>query len=80
MTDILTEFGYLNSKGKISFDEFIQLMEALEKKIIAQERVVEKDSSDSPRSVTAVERRKYGSMLPTGVHFLPDSKVIDFLK
>ena len=27
------------------------------------------------------ERKKYGSLLPkTGVHFLPDSKVIDFLK
>lgn len=35
VTDILTEFGYLNSKERISFEEFIELMEALEKKIIA---------------------------------------------
>jgi hypothetical protein len=27
------------------------------------------------------DRTKYGAMLPrTGVHFLPDSKVVDFLK
>ena len=27
------------------------------------------------------DRNKYGALLPrTGVHFLPDSKVVDFLK
>lgn len=35
----------------------------------------------SPREASLDERNKYGSLLPrTGVHFLPDSKVVDFLK
>jgi hypothetical protein len=39
------------------------------------------DENDSPRSATESERVRYGSMLPrTGVHFLPDSKVVDFLR
>ena len=80
VTDILTEFGYLNSKERITFDEFISLMEALEKKIIIQEKEAQSNDDDSPRSVEDGERKKYGSMLPNGVHFLPDSKVIDFLK
>ena len=34
-----------------------------------------------PLEASAEERTKYGSLLPrTGVHFLPDSKVVDFLK
>lgn len=34
-----------------------------------------------PVEASAEERTKYGSLLPrTGVHFLPDSKVVDFLK
>jgi hypothetical protein len=36
---------------------------------------------ESVHSASDAERRKYGSLLPrTGVHFLPDSKVIDFLR
>lgn len=39
------------------------------------------DEEESPREASLEERTKYGSLLPrTGVHFLPDSKVIDFLK
>jgi len=35
----------------------------------------------SPREASIDERNKYGCLLPrTGVHFLPDSKVVDFLK
>lgn len=35
----------------------------------------------SPREASLDERNKYGSLLPrTGVHFLPDPKVVDFLK
>ena len=35
----------------------------------------------SPREASLDERNKYGCLLPrTGVHFLPDSKVVDFLK
>jgi hypothetical protein len=34
-----------------------------------------------PEEATLEERNKYGALLPrTGVHFLPDSKVVDFLK
>lgn len=36
---------------------------------------------ETPLEASAEERTKYGSLLPrTGVHFLPDSKVVDFLK
>jgi hypothetical protein len=36
---------------------------------------------ESPLEASMEERNKYGSLLPrTGVHFLPDSKVVDFLK
>jgi hypothetical protein len=40
------------------------------------------DNEDfSPREATMDERNKYGPMLPrSGVHFLPDPKVVDFLK
>lgn len=34
-----------------------------------------------PKEGTIEERSKYGCLLPrTGVHFLPDSKVVDFLR
>ena len=46
-----------------------------------QLQVVESSDHESPRSATDEERAQYGSLLPrTGVHFLPDPKVIDFLK
>lgn len=78
---ILEDFEYQGWE-KLSFDEFIQLMQALERKILVAERQLKRqEETDSPRSAPNRERRKYGSMLPrTGVHFLPDSKVIDFLK
>ena len=39
------------------------------------------DGEDQPFEASLDERNKYGSLLPrTGVHFLPDSKVVDFLK
>lgn len=35
----------------------------------------------APEEATLEDRNKYGALLPrTGVHFLPDSKVVDFLK
>jgi hypothetical protein len=34
-----------------------------------------------PVEGTLEERNKFGALLPrTGVHFLPDSKVVDFLR
>ena len=97
--ELLDEFGFGKSNGKLSFDEFIVLMQALEKRIIINEedndqeqqiiegdrdkegQLVQAEDHESPRSATEEERAQYGSLLPrTGVHFLPDTKVIDFLK
>lgn len=94
--ELLYEFGFGRETGKLSFDEFIVLMQALEKRIIISEQddqllpegegenegqLVEAEDHESPRSATEEERAQYGSLLPrTGVHFLPDGKVIDFLK
>lgn len=39
------------------------------------------DPNMIPKEGSLEERNKYGSLLPrTGVHFLPDSKVVDFLR
>jgi hypothetical protein len=39
------------------------------------------NQSALPKEGTLEERNKYGCLLPrTGVHFLPDSKVVDFLR
>ena len=54
-------------------------MKVLENRLIASKNA--ENDMDSPREATDEEKNKYGSLLPrTGVHFLPDSKVIDFLK
>jgi hypothetical protein len=39
------------------------------------------DPNMIPKEGSLEERNKYGCLLPrTGVHFLPDSKVVDFLR
>jgi hypothetical protein len=39
------------------------------------------DSNTAPKEGSLEERNKYGCLLSrTGVHFLPDSKVVDFLR
>jgi len=39
------------------------------------------DPNMMPKEGSYEERTKYGCLLPrTGVHFLPDSKVVDFLR
>jgi hypothetical protein len=96
--ELLQEFGFGKDTGKLSFNEFIVLMQALEKRIIVNEddeeqedyqipegegdgQLVEAEDHESPRSATEEERAQYGCLLPrTGVHFLPDTKVIDFLR
>lgn len=91
--ELLEEYEFGKETGRLSFEEFILLMQALEKRIIVNEeqtegegdqgerRIVEAEQHESPRSATEEERAQYGSLLPrTGVHFLPDTKVIDFLK
>ena len=54
-------------------------MKSLENRLVANKN--NDEGQESPREASLEERLKYGSLLPrTGVHFLPDSKVIDFLK
>lgn len=66
--------------GQINFEEFLKLMKNLENRLISNGGNEENDEL-SPREASLDERNKYGSLLPrTGVHFLPDSKVVDFLK
>ena len=64
-------------------------MKSLERKIVnkedlgplPQQEEPESARYDSPRSATETEKARYGTLLPrTGVHFIPDSKVVDFLK
>lgn len=91
--ELLNEYEFGKDTGKLSFEQFIILMQALEKRIIVNEeddqlqnegeggQIAEIEDHESPRSATEEERAQYGSLLPrTGVHFLPDTKVIDFLK
>ena len=55
-------------------------MQALEKKILEAERELKRQEA-LVEPAAQDEREKYGAMLPrSGVHFLPDEKVIDFLK
>jgi hypothetical protein len=73
----------LNQDGKLNYEEFLRLMKTLENMMVAGKDGSKEgeDGEDSPREASMEERNKYGSLLPrTGVHFLPDSKVIDFLK
>jgi hypothetical protein len=56
-------------------------MKNLENRLISSKNAEHNIDGGSPREASLEERLKYGSLLPrTGVHFLPDTKVIDFLK
>lgn len=68
--------------GEINFEEFLKLMKNLENRLVSDGGPNYENNEDiSPREASLDERTKYGSLLPrTGVHFLPDSKVVDFLK
>jgi hypothetical protein len=62
----------------MNFSEFLKIMKILENKLLSNNN---DDAESTPREASIGERNKYGSLLPrTGVHFLPDSKVVDFLK
>lgn len=68
----------LTQENKLSFHEFLKIMKTLENRLISGK---ENNEEQSPREADLDERNKYGSLLPrTGVHFLPDSKVVDLLK
>jgi hypothetical protein len=70
----------LNSNtGKINFRDFLVIMNTLESRM--REDAQEAGDAEEPAEATLEDRNKYGPLLPrTGVHFLPDSKVVDFLK
>jgi hypothetical protein len=70
----------MSSEGRLTFEEFLHIMKQLEQRMVkANEN--DGDEETSPREASLEERNKYGCLLPrTGVHFLPDHKVIDFLK
>ena len=67
---------------RLSFLEFLKIMKALESRLTAKdENVEEEEEALEPIEGTLEDRNKFGALLPrTGVHFLPDSKVIDFLR
>jgi len=67
----------LGDDGRLSFEQFLRIMKNLETRLVSGKE----EGEQSPREADLEERNKYGSLLPrTGVHFLPDSKVVDFLK
>ena len=69
-----------DSEWRINFEDFLKLMKHLENRLVSGGGA-EENEDFSPREASLDERNKYGSLLPrTGVHFLPDPKVVDFLK
>ena len=67
---------------RLSFTEFLKIMKALESRLTAKD---DKDDDEEdelePIEGTLEDRNKFGALLPrTGVHFLPDTKVVDFLR
>ena len=71
---------------KLSFEEFLKIMKQLENRLAValankDEEKTDNDEDIEPLEGNVKDRNKFGALLPrTGVHFLPDSKVIDFLK
>ena len=70
------------SDDRMSFMEFLQIMKALESRLTAKEEKQDEEEEElEPIEGTLEDRNKFGALLPrTGVHFLPDSKVVDFLR
>ena len=59
------------------------IMKNLENRLVAgkQDDEQEEEDEQDPAEGTVEDRNKFGALLPrTGVHFLPDSKVVDFLR
>jgi len=72
----------LSQEGRLYFEEFLKIMKQLENRLVrANENEGMPEDELFPLEASLEERNKYGCLLPrTGVHFLPDSKVVDFLK
>jgi hypothetical protein len=92
--DLLEELDF-DPAGQMSFEEFLRIMKNLENRLVAskQDEMMGQapgqegqpgegvDPNMMPKEGSFEERNKYGCLLPrTGVHFLPDSKVVDFLR
>ena len=68
--------------NRLSFEEFLKIMKALENRLTVKDDQDEDEEEElEPIEGTLEDRNKFGALLPrTGVHFLPDSKVVDFLR
>jgi len=62
--------------------EFLLIMKTLESRLTSKDdKLEDQEEQLEPIEGTLEDRNKFGALLPrTGVHFLPDSKVIDFLR
>ena len=67
---------------RMSFMEFLKIMKSLESRLTAKDEDKEESEEElEPIEGTLEDRNKFGALLPrTGVHFLPDTKVVDFLR
>ena len=80
-TDLVADMNLADER--LSFTEFLKIMKALESRLTAKDGDKEDDEEDElePIEGTLEDRNKFGALLPrTGVHFLPDTKVVDFLR
>ena len=91
--DLLEEMDF-DPNGLMSFEEFLKIMKNLENRLVASKQGEMNNAAQpgmtgmtgqnidiAPKEGSLEERNKYGCLLPrTGVHFLPDSKVVDFLR
>lgn len=75
--EMLKDFN--SNTDKMNFRDFLVITNTLENRMRAGAQ--EAGDAEEPAEATLEDRNKYGPLLPrTGVHFLPDSKVVDFLK
>ena len=67
---------------RLSFMEFLLIMKTLESRLTSKDdKLEDQEEQLEPIEGTLEDRNKFGALLPrTGVHFLPDSKVVDFLR
>ena len=79
-TDLVVDMHLADDR--MSFMEFLKIMKALESRLTAKDENKEEEEEElEPIEGTLEDRNKFGALLPrTGVHFLPDTKVVDFLR
>ena len=79
-TDLVADMSLADDR--MSFMEFLKIMKALESRLTAKDDKQDEEEEElEPIEGTLEDRNKFGALLPrTGVHFLPDTKVVDFLR